>query len=347
MKTEGGVINISEGEEDTKNASGSKSERINVDDDDQVKPEASKSQIEYAIKLEDVSVIWPLRKKQTVAIDKEGLLQLPDTENKSFQSFTPNMLYLVPVPEKVKPQFAILLAEHQYGVERSVAFLSNDANSKTAKDLARHLSISIQQPDPHIFASKDPHTFQRSNQNNAHLQCHYKRVPAHLFFFTESLLFGLKKPLLLLPYASFTQAVLQNATKHTFSLLIDCKDNEQYDDTTQYLFENIDISESAGVQAFIARLGIKTKAKIQKAGIYNIIKNSLKDKSGAVAISDEESEPEKGPNLDEEDEDSEEDDDFEVGKEDSCPEDYDSEYAGSGSEDGEEEEEEEEPNEDE
>jgi hypothetical protein len=337
------------------------------------------------LQLGDFSFSSPGRKKMAVEFNDVGIVgKLPASGAVETAVKYANIerIICLPVPEKLQPQFNICIFPYGTdGIDSStqtaaggtaaparepMVFTIPDGLPKTAKGPAlstaeptsyKQLVITflnsklglgkqVTEPDGKEFSSAIIQAH-RKNEKAYFTKAHRGAKEGYMFFLSDGILFGFKKPLLFFSFASVTAISYTSVLQRTFNLNINTgavSDDEPGTSSSEIEFAMIDQVNFPGIDSYVKRHGLNdaSMAESRKAKLLHI-NGKLKDgeeaaegsegeiskviRSGLVQDEDEELPPVQatpkkpksrnagpvpfninGPDLDDEDEEEEEED---------------------------------------
>lgn len=142
--------------------------------------------------------------------------------------------------------------------------------------------VKITNADPKLFASEVRQSY-RPNEKAVFVKGFRGSKDGYLFFLPNGILWGFKKPLLLLQHAKIESVAYTSVLQRTFNLSIEVSRSSESEEITEEIeFSMLDQEDYAGIDAYIKRYGLQDKsmAEQRKAKLAGV--NAIKDEDGNV-----------------------------------------------------------------
>ncbi|OJJ47481.1 hypothetical protein ASPZODRAFT_130973 [Penicilliopsis zonata CBS 506.65] len=269
--------------------------------------------------MKDVSFAVPQRKKFTLEITTgQGLLRARNQTSKEVEFGVPidriQHILCLPVPEKTQRQFNFCVIpcfadginappEGETAAESMVwtiadgppktAFSGNGqqlgtGGDESAEGLIRRIlnenltQTKVVRPDDREFVSAMPEPH-RKTEKAYHVKAFRGSKEGYLFFLSNGILFGFKKPLVFFSFENIESISYTSVLQRTFNLNVIARPTiSTGDDTMEFEFSMIDQADYAGIDTYIKRHGLQdaSLAEARRAKRYNV--NGAKGEEGPV-----------------------------------------------------------------
>ncbi|EMC97211.1 hypothetical protein BAUCODRAFT_68592 [Baudoinia panamericana UAMH 10762] len=161
--------------------------------------------------------------------------------------------------------------------------------------LLSHQGKRVVVPDPSEFASSIPQSH-RKGEKAYHVKAHRGSKEGYLFFLSNGVVFGFKKPLAYFPFNGIDSVSYTSVLQRTFNLVIAARESEQ-SDIKEVEFSMLDQADFAGIDEYVKRHGLNdaSMAAERRAKAFNVNKEKKSEahgESNGDAAHDEEGESE-------------------------------------------------------
>lgn len=241
-----------------------------------------------AVVLQDISVTIPERKKfnlifTSAAIYAAKELKYPFTPEHTFPLKEISSVLSVPVPEKAKPQYNVVL----YKNNNSVAALQFTLLDAYAEKFLRLPSPAEGKKDVKVldlmnflFTNNFSKPVVQSNMQNC-VEAHRGSKEGYLYLMDGFIFFGIKKPLLLFDINNIESISYSSIIRLTFNLIIKLVEPlPEFSNQTEYEFSMIDQKEYDKIDKYVAdnELSNQSMSEARRARISakDIVSNEIK-----------------------------------------------------------------------
>ncbi|WPG98265.1 Hypothetical protein R9X50_00105300 [Acrodontium crateriforme] len=261
----------------------------------------------------DVSFQIPIRKKlklQLVADEgdqsrQEIRLLHPQSNHLeyAFPAGQADEVFCLPVPEKQQRQWSFCVfpksgattvdgtnLEHIVFTLNETAPVGVTAEGFTATEDDTYINVTenamnkmlatygkrVVRPTDVEFASSIPQAH-RKGEKAYHVKAHRGSKEGYLFFVTNGVVFGFKKPLVFFPFASIESISYTSVLQRTFNLVITTREKDG-DELNEVEFSMLDQADFAGIDKYVERHGLNdaSMAANRRAKAYNVNKEKPK-----------------------------------------------------------------------
>ncbi|ORY82139.1 hypothetical protein BCR37DRAFT_39375 [Protomyces lactucae-debilis] len=235
---------------------------------------------EVMLSVPDLSFSAPVRKKLTLQLSKRRLVAKSATAIELAVEYASiRHVCLLPVPEKAVKQFnyCIFYTDGQDSEVACLVFTVNDVNDKLPALKRQMVAIKGQVHEPRLedFTSAIPQPH-RKQEKAVHAVAHRGSKEGFLFFLEVGILYGFKRPILLIPLADIETITYSDILQRTFNLTVELHGEDE--DSVE--FSMIDIANHERVDHYIR------KYKLQDASMSESRRAAQSKKDMNTAISD-------------------------------------------------------------
>lgn len=241
-----------------------------------------------AVVLQDISVTTPERKKfnlifTSAAIYATKELKYPFTPDHTFPLKEISLVLSVPVPEKAKPQYNVVL----YKNDNTVAALQFTLLDAYAEKFLRLPSPAEGKKDVKVldlitflFTNNFSKPIVQSNTQNC-VEAHRGSKEGYLYLMDGFIFFGIKKPLLLFDVNNIESISYSSIIRLTFNLTIKLVSPlPEFPNQTEYEFSMIDQKEYDKIDKYVVdnELSNQSMSEARRARISakDIVSNEIK-----------------------------------------------------------------------
>ncbi|KAI4128479.1 MAG: hypothetical protein LQ338_002709 [Usnochroma carphineum] len=295
--------------------------------------------IEDADSISDISFTIPQRKKLKLSLGRTSIRgSNPISNETEFGLAWSKVEHCVclPVPEKAQPQYNFCFFPREGSDDEQILFTVPGGNVKGAaihsdvsfdphesyKDVViriinKRLKKKVLEPNEKEFVSKVAQAH-RKGEKAVHVKAFRGSKDGFLFFLSNGIVWGFKKPLEFFPFHAITSISYTSVLQRTFNLNIAIQNAD--DEAKEIEFSMIDQADFAGIDAYVKRHDLQDASMAEQRRAKKINVNGVKKKEDGVegdGEEDGEGELQKAAREAEEmdDEDEEEDENFDPGSE--------------------------------
>ena len=205
-----------------------------------VKIEATQvSEAPVLLQVPDISFATPIRKKLTLSITKDAIQGLNGPTSEVTIPFA-EVTYIaaLPIPDKAQKQY-------------NFCVFSTDCSVFTCPDrelerIIQAIPLPVSQPQPTDFVSAIPEPH-RKHEPAVHVTCHRGSKEGYLFFLTDAIVYGFKRPVLLIPLREVVSIGYTSVLQRTFNLTVDVTGKDSVE------FSMIDIDNYEAVDRYVRK----------------------------------------------------------------------------------------------
>ncbi|KAJ3042261.1 hypothetical protein HDV00_007628 [Rhizophlyctis rosea] len=225
--------------------------------------------------LQEVSIVSPFRKKLDVKFHPSGIsLTNGKTQSTEYTLSRSTFAHLIrlPSPNKAKPHTTICVLSNTgdhliFGYEEkgsNLRLVDHRSETTTTLDKDVNANEKILPAMAPVMTSGltwlEPDSGVVNKKKHPFVNCYVKAKEGQLYFLTEGIFFGFKKPIIYIPHEDIEQLNIMNVTGRTFSFIITTSKGETHE------FEMIAANEQDIVAAFMERCRILARQRQSQNG---------------------------------------------------------------------------------